>query len=689
MKTLEHLNEKRQRNKLRQVMTSAWLCHAWAAVLVVALSGLWPAGAQAAATTNLTQLKALDLEDLLQVKVATVYAASRFEQKITEAPSSVTVVSSDEIKRYGYRTLAEILQSLQGFHVSSDRNYSYLGTRGVNLGDFNSRILILVDGHRINNNLTDGAFIDTAFLVDVDLIDRIEVIRGPGSVLYGNNAFFGVINVITRKGSRVDGAEVSGEYGTFNSYKARATYGKSFANGLEVLVSGSYDDSAGADRLFYKEYDDPSYNNGISSHMDGDSYQSMFGSVSFRDFTLEGGYINREKINPTAPIFLTFNDSRVRTTDGRGYVDLKYTHEFPNAVNLTTKVYYDRSAFKTGYPFGNPIPSVVYREVQAGEWWGAEFQLSKKLWDKHVVTAGAEYRNDFHQERTLSTETITFPPVLAKRQSYGVYAQGDFALRSNLHFNAGVRYDKYGTFDPTLNPRLALIYNPFPKSTVKLLYGTAFRTPNFLELSNPAFQNIKPEKITSYELVYEQGIGEHLRSSVSGYYNQMDDLIVFKGNFANINAETRGAEAALEGNWAGGIQGRASYTFQKTRNLSMSEPFTDSPEHMFKFNMSVPLVKEKLFAGLEYQYTSSRHTMFIDRATFASMPGTDAAGFGVFNLTLFSHNLVKNLDISASIYNLLDQSYADPATQNQIANHYQNQIQRDGRTFRFKLTYRF
>src|SRR6266699_5759915 len=130
----------------------------------------------------------------------------------------MTAITSDEIKRYGHRTLADALQSVQGFHVSYDRNYAFLGVRGVSLGDFNSRILLLVNGHRVNNNLTDGALIETAFILDVDLIDRVEIIRGPGSVLYGNNAFFGVINVITRQASQVNGAELSGEYASYDTY---------------------------------------------------------------------------------------------------------------------------------------------------------------------------------------------------------------------------------------------------------------------------------------------------------------------------------------------------------------------------------------------------------------------------------------------------------------------------------------
>ena len=113
----------------------------------------------------------------MEIEIPKVYGVSKFEQKTTEAPSSVTVITSDEIKRYGHRTLGDVLQSVQGFHVSYDRNYAYLGTRGVSLGDFNSRILLLVNGHRVNNNLTDGAYIDTAFILDVDLIDRVEIIR--------------------------------------------------------------------------------------------------------------------------------------------------------------------------------------------------------------------------------------------------------------------------------------------------------------------------------------------------------------------------------------------------------------------------------------------------------------------------------------------------------------------------------
>jgi iron complex outermembrane receptor protein len=650
--------------------------------LVFAPVALTFAAKPAAETPDLTELS---LEALMEVEVTTVYGASKLEQKTTEAPSSVTVISADEIKRYGHRTLADVLQSVQGFHVSYDRNYAFLGARGVSLGDFNSRILLLVDGHRVNNNLTDGAFIGTEFILDVDLIDRVEIIRGPGSVLYGNNAFFGVINVITRQGKQVNGAEVSGEYASYDTYKARVTYGKLFTNGVQLLLSGTYYSSEGDEHLFYKEFNTPAQNNGVASGLDDDTFGSFFGSLSYRDFTLEGAYISREKNNPTAQHITTFNDSRLRTTDERSYAALKYAHSFPDVVDVTAQLYYDRCDFEIGYPVGDPTATAFYKEQQTGEWWGAEVQLNKRLWNRHTLTLGAEYRDDFRQEQQIFDQTATYTDNHGDQQSYGVYIQGDFAVRTNLHFNGGVRYDQVGDFDPAFNPRLALIYNPFEKSTIKVLYGTAFRDPNFLELSDSRFQDIQPEEITSYELVYEQEIGKNLRSSISGFINQMDDLIVLEnGAFTNFNAETKGIELALQGFWTNGIRTRLSYSFQETENRSTGVDVPDSPAHLVKLNLSVPLIRQKVFAGLEYQYTSSRHTLYTT-TTGDTLPGADAAPYGVVNLTLFSQNLLKNLEFSASVYNLLDCKYSDPASRF----HLQDRIERDGRSFRLKLTWRF
>lgn len=616
----------------------------------------------------------VELQELANLSVV---GASKREQLLRHAPSSVSIVSADEIKKFGYRTLAEVLQSARGLHVSYDRNHWFLGTRGFNRGDFNSRVLVLVNGHRVNNNLSDGGFIGTEFPLDVDLIDRVEIIRGAGSVLYGNNAFFGVINVITRRGGDLDGAEISGEAASFDTFKGRLSYGHRFENDIELLVSGTLYGSDGPD-LFFEEFDTPATHRGIAAGMDRDNFQSAFGTVSWRDFTLEGAFHNREKVIPTAPFGTVFNDPLTRNTDQRSYASFKYEHAFPEIVDVMALVYYDRYEFDGSFAFDTPT-RVINRELQVGEWWGTEVKFSREFFEKLRLTLGGEYRDDFRQERRNFDEEpkVEFASIRRDTTSHGVYLESDWEILSPLRLNAGARYDQYGEQDPAFNPRVALIYNPIENSTLKAIYGSAFRAPNFFELIDPRNQNIDPETIRSYELVYERQWTKELQSTASIFYNEIDDLITLQnGRFQNLaGAEAKGIELGLDGLWENGLRGRISYTYQETEDADTGKTLTDSPRHLGKVSVSVPVWPEKVFAGVEFQYTTSRTTWL----------GTEAAGFGIVNLTLFSHNIIKGLEFSASIYNLLDKDYFDPAP----TFHRQDLIPRDGRVFRFKLAYRY
>ncbi len=241
----------------------------------------------------------MTLEQLMEIEVSKVYAASKYEQKITEAPSSVTIITSDEIRKYGYRTLADILRSVRGFYVTNDRNYSYVGVRGFGRpGDYNSRVLVLIDGHRVNDNIYYSASIGQDFVLDVDLIEKVEIVRGPGSSLYGTNAFFAVINILTKQGSELGGPEVSGEAGSFNTYKGRISYGNEVGSNADLLLSGSILDSKGQN-LFFKEYDSPDTHNGSARNCDYERNYSLFSKLSYQGFVLEGAYVSRTKGIPT------------------------------------------------------------------------------------------------------------------------------------------------------------------------------------------------------------------------------------------------------------------------------------------------------------------------------------------------------------------------------------------------------
>ena len=249
--------------------------NAFLLLLLLLLIGASPIETRGQATgdTNHGQkdLTDLSLEELMNLKVDTVYAASKFQQGVNEAPASITIITSDQIEKNGYRTLSDVLQSVPGFYVTNDRNYSYVGMDGISRPtDYNTHLLIMVDGHRVNDNIFNGAYVGTEALVDVQLIKRIEIIRGPGSSLYGANAFLGVINIVTKRGRDLQGAEVSEDAGSLQTYRERATYGQRYANGLELLLSETYYDSKGNRQLFFPEFNAPATNNGIARNADAD-----------------------------------------------------------------------------------------------------------------------------------------------------------------------------------------------------------------------------------------------------------------------------------------------------------------------------------------------------------------------------------------------------------------------------------
>ena len=652
-------------------------------------------------------LMEMSVEQLMSVEVATVYGASKYEQKVTEAPASVSIVTADEIRKYGYRTLADALRSVRGVYVTYDRNYDYIGVRGFNRpGDYNSRVLLLVDGHRINDNIFDTAPIGTEFPVDMDLIDRIEVIRGPSSSLYGTNAFFGVINVITRQPGDLQGTEVAAAAGSFGTYNGRVSYGREYPSGLGVLLSASAMQSDGQNSLFFKDFQ--AINGGRAQHADGDENYQLYGKLSLQDFTLVGAYGSRTKNVPTASFGTVFNDARFQTTDAHGFLDLKYNHDFGEQTVLSARAFYDNYYYHGDYPTDkNPAnsdtaalpvspPSVVLnKDLAWGTWWGGEVQFTKTLPGRNKVSLGAEFR-DNSQQRQENYDANPYLLYLDDRRSssiWALYLQDEIQLLDTLILSAGVRYDHYDSFGGTTNPRLALIYQPAEGTAFKLLYGNAFRAPNAYELyyddhinilSNPV---LKPEKIQTYEMIYEQYFREHYRSSLSGFYYRVHDLITSEPidpldpnnsatRYVNIDSiDARGVELELEGKWQDGIEGKVSYTYQRAEDADTKAALTNSPDHLAKLNLIAPLYRSALFAGFEEQFQSSRLTLGGSRtgATYLS------------NLTLFSNVLLPGLRLSASVYNLFDTHYADPGSPNQV----QDSIVQDGRSFRVKLDYRF
>jgi outer membrane cobalamin receptor len=658
-------------------------------LLAAALIG---ASTSAAAASGAADLTSLSLDDLLNVEV---YSASKFPQKTSEAPSYVTVITATDIKTYGYRTLATILRSVPGLYVAYDRQYDFLGVRGfLRPGDFNSRILLLVDGNRINDAMYDTASIGSEFPLDVDLIDRVEFVAGPGSSIYGSNAFFGVINVITRTGKGLGGVEVAGSVASAQTAKGRVTAGGLLDTGLDWILSATYSGSQGKD-LYFPAFDTPQTNNGVAQGLDYDRYASFFGKASWRGWTLEAAWADRKKGIPTGAYDTVFNDPRTNSRDAQGWVDFRYSGPIAETTELLARLFCGK------YPYDAvlPIPgetvgtTVVNRDGARPEWCGAEAKFVSQAGESNKLVYGVEYVNNRRQDQY---NYDVDPPAVykdthARSSHWGVYAQDDVTLGENLVLNAGVRYDDYGQGLASTNPRVALIWNPVPAAALKLIYGTAFRAPNAYERdyvapgvakANP---DLVPEKIQTYELVYEQIVERNLRFSALAFQNRIknlidgevdpaDGLFVFD-NLGRVKAT--GGMVGLERNWEEGYRARASYSYQRAIDQDTGQRLTNSPESLATLNVSTPALALGVRTGLEAQYVSSRKTTL----------GT-TGGYTLVNLTLRNTTLARNLELSASVYNLLGQEYGDPAT-GDLAAAGVDTIAQDGRTWRLKLLYRF
>ena len=207
----------------------------------------------------------LGLDSLLNTKIS---AAAKYEQTSSEAASSVTIITAEDIQRHGYQTLGQALAATRGFYVSYDRNYAFLGARGFSRpSDYNNRILILLDGNAVNEGNFGGAPVGTDLGVAMSSLERIEIVRGPGSALYGTGAIFAVVNLVSKGADVQPGARGAVRAGSYGARGGTLGYRGAPRTGLGVTLEGTWDGSDGQD-LFYPEYDAPESNFGVAHNSD-------------------------------------------------------------------------------------------------------------------------------------------------------------------------------------------------------------------------------------------------------------------------------------------------------------------------------------------------------------------------------------------------------------------------------------
>jgi iron complex outermembrane receptor protein len=639
-------------------------------------------------TSSLTEIS---LEALMNVEVV---SASKKPQKLSEAPASITVITAEEIKQYGWQTLADLLRSVRGFYVSNDRNYSYLGVRGFSKpADYNSRILIQLNGHTLNDDIWQAFLVGRESGIDLDLIERVEIVRGPSSALYGTSAFLAIVNVITKSGSDMEGMRTFLEVGSENTNKGLFTFGKRYENGLNVLLSSSYLKSDGQEALYFSEFDDgkPTHNGGVAENADEEFVYAFSGSLRYRDSSLDGLFYERGKAIPTGSYGSVFNDGRAETFDKKYFVEFKHHPKLREGLSLLFRLYDDQYRYTARFPLNYP-PIILNHDNTLGRWYGMELQThwTAAPWS-HLLIGTEAQNHKVHLRNFDEAPSVSYVNREEQFQLYSAYIEEEIRLRENLIATGGARLDVYKNYiregDHQITPRAAFVYQPHEGRTIKALYGQAFRVPNSYELffcgtgynfvCNP---NLRPETNDSYEISYDQAFRSYLTGSLSIFRYDVKDLIVLnsigsgKRMFENLKqARGTGIETGLRGQWASGATSYSHYTYQVVEDRKTQEIFFNSPRHLAGAGGTVPLFNKKGSLGIEEQYVSRRKTV---------REGETIKAYFITNLTLTRHNLYKNTDLSSSIYNVFDTQYADPGFEAHIP---LLRIPQDGRRFNVKI----
>lgn len=638
-----------------------------------------------------SRLPDLALEELLEVRVST---ASKYSQPVGEAPSSVTVITASEIRGFGWRTLAEILGGVRGLWVSEDHTYSFLGARGFGRpGDFNARVLVLVDGNRVNDNVFAGANLGTEFVLDVELIDRVEFVAGPGSAMYGGNALFGVVNVITRPPA-ASRSEVAVEAGSRPEHRARAVLAAQPLPGLSVVASASTYEARGRSRR-YPEFDDALSPGGMApAVLDRDRVDRAFVRADWGGWSAEVAQSVRKKGIPSASYGQVFGDPRARTDDDATLGSLRWAGQAFGDARAEVRAFAGDFRYAGRYVYD--ADPALNRDETLGRWWGLEARLWGTMPGGHRWVAGAEYQRNARQDQLNYDEPGGAAGFDDRRRSAStaVFVQDEWTAAPWLRLTAGLHIDPDGRGRRMAHPRFAAIWSPSTSTALKAIYGEAFRMPSAYErwyafspvsVANP---DLRPEEIATWELVAEHRLGPGTAIVASAWRYRMEDLITLgvapggELQYQNLDrVRARGLEAGVEHRFAGGARLKASLAWQDAREDETGRWLDNSPRHLAKAQLLVPLAGERASVGLEVAYTGERRN-YRD----ARVPA-----HAIANLSLATVTWPGGPELALTVRNLLDRRHADPASPEQYdsAGRVLGEIPRDGRTVLVTATFRF
>lgn len=611
------------------------------------------AGVFCAAGGHAAAQESEELEQLLQ---RAVEGPSRYAQSLLDAPAAVSVIGRRESELLGHATVGEMMGRLPGVYIGDTRQYSSVGLRGFSRsGDYNARLLMAIDGFRVNDALYDQALPGQEFPLVAEWVKRVELVHGPSSSVYGGNALLGVVNLVTMDGADAPGLRLLGSAGSFGTRRLMAQYGSKQEGGGDLFVGLNLWRSAG-ESLELPELGLPLPR---LSGLDGSEYASLFAKYRWGAWRASVSAMQRDKDVATAPYGTVPGKPGTRYRDGYAYAELGYDEGWSRELRRSLRLGLARSSFDGRYVLGE---GWVNRDEARSHWFSMDARLQWRGWLNHDVMLGLDARVvPRGVQRNFDEQPYRL--VLDSRESMqglGLYLQDQWRLSETWQLSSGLRLDAIKSYRAEWSPRVALIYRPRPGEAIKLMASRAFRVPNLAErfyadeVSQRAHPELGPEHLNTLELAWERSLDARTALTLHVYHTELRGMIEMRvpdaggvGRYENLSrVRTRGLDLGLEQRLAGDWQWRADLSLVDAR--AAGQRLSNSPRWLLKGHLIAPLAPQWSL-GLEAQAMTRR------QGRVDEVPGYLSAN------ALLRYTGWRGQVLALRVKNLGDRRFWDPA----------------------------
>ncbi|WP_375558764.1 TonB-dependent receptor plug domain-containing protein [Bernardetia sp. OM2101] len=681
-----------------------------------------------------------ELESKKETEIQVVTATKR-SQSIRKAPATIMVITAEQIRERGYESLDDIFKDLPGFDLTRVHGYfpHIWAQRGL-FGDENKRTLLMIDGI-VENNILGGNVLGGA-QYSLHAIERIEIIWGSGSALYGASAFNGIINLITKKGKEIEGLEYQGGYGAFQTRFNKVVMGFK-KDELDVMLSASLVNSEGP--IFKERH--PEYNVSFV-----DNAYSVIGRINWKGLKFgfsrfdrpmgQGQFSNPPTEYYELPLYGYQNSEGTSASGGSAPINvagergglwrsvtntlsLSYQKDISEDAFILAKSYYRQTGIaENSYDYYFSLADSAYERVPYGHdsfLAGTEVQLDYSLNETQKLTFGVVYEysdvekgyrgrekvNRFYNSYNSFYTTILKDKSSRENTIYKNFAAyGQYIIHLPI-FNVtdlivGVRYDQNSLYGRTINPRLALVMNPNELLTIKLMAGSAYRPPNNFELFTKTSLRIEnpdliPEKVRSFEANVILSPTKNFSIETNAFYNSYSDIIVSNVEIGDIDGDgnsnfqnrNQGTAQVI------GLELKTQYSIHPSisvfGNLTLQNPKQKNGDE----TPTVPnIAKIKGNMGFQANFDDMLSWYFVGngvgvRSTADSNPLRSVPSYFIFN-TAFSTKKFINDKISfvLSVNNLFNTSYFDAGMRGATGRYYGTMHRQVGRNGSFKIIVR-